>query len=418
MTAAPRASDVAVVIPTRDRWAVLGRTLAALEQQTAGGFEVVVVADGEDQRPPDLPGTRVLTVRHGGPAWARNRGAATVSRDLLLFLGDDMVPAPDLVERHLDAHSAGDASTAVLGHVDWHPEVRRTPAIGWIDRTATQFDYAALAGRGGEDAGFGRFYSCNVSLRRGLFDAVGGFDPAFVYCYEDLDMGWRLAQAGMRLVYAPLALALHLHEHDWESVGRRFEAIALGERLMAAKHPWFEPWFRRRLAAAATTPPRLAVPVALAERLPAAGGARDAALRVADRAVDARLAPAFERDWARAGVLVELRDYLGGDYDAQQFVHHAAAVDTEASDAVDEAAHYRTSRAYLYDLTVFDMSGTKDPYRAELLRHVPPGGRLLDYGCGIGADGLRLAEMGYSVAFADFDNPSTDYLRWRLRRRD
>jgi SAM-dependent methyltransferase len=72
---------------------------------------------------------------------------------------------------------------------------------------------------------------------------------------------------------------------------------------------------------------------------------------------------------------------------------------------------------YLYDLTVFAMTGTKAPYIADLLASVRPGASLLDYGCGIGADGLRLAEAGYRVSFADFANPSTEYLRWRLRRR-
>jgi cyclopropane fatty-acyl-phospholipid synthase-like methyltransferase len=42
---------------------------------------------------------------------------------------------------------------------------------------------------------------------------------------------------------------------------------------------------------------------------------------------------------------------------------------------------------------------------------------VLDVGCGIGSDGLALLEEGYSVEFADFDNPSTRYLRWRLSRR-
>ena len=42
---------------------------------------------------------------------------------------------------------------------------------------------------------------------------------------------------------------------------------------------------------------------------------------------------------------------------------------------------------------------------------------MLDYGCGIGSDGLALIEAGYRVEFADFDNPSTQYLRWRLGRR-
>src|SRR5207248_483828 len=67
---------------------------------------------------------------------------------------------------------------------------------------------------------------------------------------------------------------------------------------------------------------------------------------------------------------------------------------------------------------VFAMSGTKLPYHGDLERIVPSGSRLLDYGCGIGSDGLRLLDRGYRVEFADFDNPSARYLRWRLDRRE
>jgi len=83
----------------------------------------------------------------------------------------------------------------------------------------------------------------------------------------------------------------------------------------------------------------------------------------------------------------------------------------------DEQAFYRASEGYLYDLTAFAMTGTKQPYLRELVRAVPPGAHLLDWGCGIGSDGLALLEAGYRVAFADFANPSTRYLRWRLERR-
>jgi SAM-dependent methyltransferase len=51
------------------------------------------------------------------------------------------------------------------------------------------------------------------------------------------------------------------------------------------------------------------------------------------------------------------------------------------------------------------------------VRRIPHGARVLDYGCGIGSDGLLLLEAGYRVEFADFDNPSTAYLRWRLAHR-
>jgi cyclopropane fatty-acyl-phospholipid synthase-like methyltransferase len=51
------------------------------------------------------------------------------------------------------------------------------------------------------------------------------------------------------------------------------------------------------------------------------------------------------------------------------------------------------------------------------VKALPPPARLLDYGCGIGSDGLVLIEAGYEVAFADYNNPSTRYLRWRLAHR-
>jgi SAM-dependent methyltransferase len=63
------------------------------------------------------------------------------------------------------------------------------------------------------------------------------------------------------------------------------------------------------------------------------------------------------------------------------------------------------------------MTRTKVPYLEALCRLIPPGARVLDYGCGIGSDGLALIEAGFDVEFADFDNPSTAYLRWRLERR-
>jgi 2-polyprenyl-3-methyl-5-hydroxy-6-metoxy-1,4-benzoquinol methylase len=125
--------------------------------------------------------------------------------------------------------------------------------------------------------------------------------------------------------------------------------------------------------------------------------------------VDLRLDPEREER--------ELHEYLGSDYDHDRLRRHEHQVRDEFAEIADEARFYRTSRAYLYDLTAFAMSGTKLPYLREIEVRVPPPARLLDYGCGIGSDGLALLEAGYDVEFADFDNPSTKYLRWRLERR-
>lgn len=113
----------------------------------------------------------------------------------------------------------------------------------------------------------------------------------------------------------------------------------------------------------------------------------------------------------------ELRAYLGDSYARDRLEHYQEELDREAACAASEAELYRTSEAYLYNLTVFAMSATKLPYLEYLVRYLPPGARVLDYGCGIGSDGLMLLEAGYRVEFADFANPSTDYLRWRLAQR-
>lgn len=126
--------------------------------------------------------------------------------------------------------------------------------------------------------------------------------------------------------------------------------------------------------------------------------------------------PAIAR-WDPATEEAELRTYLGDSYNHELLRRYEQTLDREFAACGDEAAFYRSSEAYLYNLTAFAMTGTKLPYLRELTRLVAPGSRLLDYGCGIGSDGLLLLEAGYLVEFADFENPSTEYLRWRLRRR-
>jgi GT2 family glycosyltransferase/2-polyprenyl-3-methyl-5-hydroxy-6-metoxy-1,4-benzoquinol methylase len=395
---------------------VLRGTLQALRRQTVAGFDVVVVVDGTDQDVPPLDADSVLVQPHAGPGAARNRGVAATDRPLVLLLGDDMVPAPRLVERHLAVHAREpDVTVGALGHVVWHAGARPNSLMRWLDRSGNQFDFASIQG---EDAGGTRFYSCNVSLKRALYDEVGGFDEDFVYYYEDLDIGLRLDSAGLRLRYVPDAVAQHVHHHDLASLRRRFRGIARGERLLVEKHPDQAPWFARQIDWAVTDPSSRMWPV-LFDALPDATP-RALLAPVRRRATKwwhRQVAADFLEGWHDGEDLADLRAHLGDRYDAALLRGHVQAVEAEAKAAADDATFYRTSTSYLYDLTVFAMSGTKAPYHVALRSLVPPGARLLDYGCGIGADGLRLAAAGYDVTFADFDSPSTRYLRWRLDRR-
>lgn len=410
------ASDLSVVIPTRDRWEILDRTLRALGNQTVTGFEVITVVDGEDQEVPDLAADQVIISPSGGPGAARNRGVAASGRPLVLFLGDDVVPTSRLVERHLAAHRASPSEkVAVLGHTSWHPDVASGQHNRWLEWSGSQFDYASIAG---EDAGWGRFYSSNVSLKRSLFEAAGGFDEAFRFDYEDLDLAYRLHREGMSLRYEKSAAAWHLHSYDWGMLVGRYHSRGQAERQMADKHPWFQPWFRDRLARSQDRPPVSSIWPRLAARAPA----RPVRLRhrlegLGTTWYHQQLYAPFFGAWGGQDDLRELKAYLGAAFDECHLSDHQQLVDEEEAASSDERSFYRTSRSYLYDLTMFAVWGTKEPYLAALRRLLPPGASVLDYGCGIGSDGLRLAQEGFRVSFADFDNPSTAYLRWRLQQR-
>lgn len=127
--------------------------------------------------------------------------------------------------------------------------------------------------------------------------------------------------------------------------------------------------------------------------------------------------PGPEVQFAPSREEAELRAYLGDAYRHERLQDYQRTLDEEYAACGDEDAFYRTSQGYLYNLTAFAMTGTKLPYLTELTRRLEPGARVLDYGCGIGSDGLMLLEAGYRVEFADFSNPSTEYLRWRLANR-
>ena len=415
-----RTEDLAAVIPTRDRWPTLRKCLDSLRRQTATGFEVVVAVDGDDAPVPRDVDATVVVRPQAGPSAARNTGVAATKRPLIFFLGDDVFLEPDAIAAHLDRHNAEPAEeVAVLGRVGWHPDVAKGRINRWLDWSGTQFDYRVVEAEPTDDLGYGRFYTSNVSLKKALFERAGGFDEEFPYAaYEDIELGWRLDECGLVLRYEPRAEAVHLHRYDLPAIERRFQAVARSERMMVRKHPSFEPFFLNRVKWLLDAEPPSHHWTRLVDFVPERlATIRRVAEERADRWYCQRLAGPYVDAWEGERGLEELREYLGYAYDHDRLRNHQAEVDAEEHAASDEATFYRTSEAYLYDLTVFGMSGTKAPYRQVLRRLVPAPARVLDYGCGIGFDGLQLAEAGYDVAFADYDNPSTRFLRWRLEKR-
>ncbi|MBI3998716.1 MAG: glycosyltransferase family 2 protein, partial [Armatimonadetes bacterium] len=111
--------DLSVVIPTLNRREVLKRVLDALAHQTypADRYEVVVVDDGSTDGTQDVveaagrtgpPAVRYVRQTPGkrGPASANNLGIKAAQGEWILFLNDDVVADPHLVEEHVRFHRA------------------------------------------------------------------------------------------------------------------------------------------------------------------------------------------------------------------------------------------------------------------------------------------------------------------------
>jgi GT2 family glycosyltransferase len=240
---------LSVVIPTYDRMERLARTLGAVERQTpdvAGGVEILVVDDGSTDGTRDLLVSREREGRlraffpgRGGPARARNCGARAAKGELLLFLGDDVVPAPGFLAAHDAAQrKAGAEWHAVLGHTEWDSSrLRVTPMLRHLERRGLQFGFGLIRDPDSVPAWF--FYSSNVSLRREAFLAFGGFDESFDFAWEDAEFAFRAMSAPqpLRMVYRPEARALHDHPTTLDSFRARQRSSGRGASILARKMP-------------------------------------------------------------------------------------------------------------------------------------------------------------------------------------
>jgi GT2 family glycosyltransferase len=251
--------QLSVVMPTYNRPDALPRALDALSRQTLGvdRFELLLVEDPESESRPVVGtrpfGVRVLQRTQPGASSARNVGWRAAKAPLVLFMGDDIIAAPDLLAQHVAWHDRHpEETTGVLGHVRWARELKRDAFMTWLDR-GIQFDYATIDGT---EAGPGHFYTANVSLKRSMLERVGGFDEdRFPFLYEDIDLGLRLAEHGFRLLYNEHATAEHLHQPRIEDWRVRMAGTAQAERRWIERHPDQRPYFHDRFADALRRPP-------------------------------------------------------------------------------------------------------------------------------------------------------------------
>ena len=238
-----------VIIPTHNRAATLRRVLAAYEAQEPRelDFEVVVVDDGSTDGTaellaswrPDRYRLRFAVEPNRGPAAARNRALKLAAGALVLFTGDDVEPAPDLLHQHLAGHrERADPAAAILGLTRWGEGAETTATMRHVDGPgAQQFSYHYMAD--GSEYDFRHLYTSNVSLARSLLDREPSyFSTDFpAAAFEDAELGYRLSKHGLKIFYRAAAQAFHHHRYDAPGFFRRQRRCGEMAALLYRKFP-------------------------------------------------------------------------------------------------------------------------------------------------------------------------------------
>jgi len=236
--------DISVVIPTYNRLETLRVVVPALLANTLDGerYEIIVAdSNSNDGTAEYLAGiaTAHPNVRHvpgpySGRAMARNAGIAAARAEVVLFTDSDIIASPELLERHLDHHRA-ERGVAVVGmelqvntleeyeRLRDHPETRRPlhPAgrrrLSWL-----------------------YFLTGNASVRKSDLARVGSFDENFTgYGHEDLELGYRLQAAGVRIVYEPRAVNYHWQAIPYDEQKEKMRLAGRSTVRFYRKHPAF-----------------------------------------------------------------------------------------------------------------------------------------------------------------------------------
>ena len=233
---------VSVVIPTYGKRSLLARTLESLRVQTypADQIEIVVVDDHscdgtlEYLRDLDVP-QRLLAVRHDenrGRAAARNTGIRTATGELVVFVDDDMLCEPDLIEQHVAFHASHPRSI-VIGDAVQAPELGHSTALTYLDEMGVH-KHAP-----GSRVPARYFVTNNSSVARQPMLDVGLFDESFRnYGFEDTEIAFRLEDAaGLSTWYCGSARALHIHAQSFDDILDKRIENAPPLRHLLSKHP-------------------------------------------------------------------------------------------------------------------------------------------------------------------------------------
>ncbi len=235
---------ISVVIPTYNRLDTLRHVMPTLLAQdlAPSQYELLVCDSNSNDGTAEYLGglqTAHSNVRHlpgayGGRAAARNAGIAAARGEIVLFNDSDILASPDLLSRHLARHRER-FGIAVVGL-----EVQVKDLDEYVYKREHPDRRGHLHPPSRKRLSWLYFLTGNASVRRDDLLRAGCFDESFTgYGHEDLELGYRLSQVGIEIVYEPQAVNYHCQDVGYVNQKEKMRLAGRSTARFYRKHPDF-----------------------------------------------------------------------------------------------------------------------------------------------------------------------------------
>ena len=225
--------SMSVVICAYNATSTLDECLQATCALDYPDLDILVVDDGSTDDTADIarryPRVRLLAVPHGGLSIARNAGMREARGDLVVYLDSDAYPTPEwlyYLALGLDGPTVGGVGGPNLPPRDdpiGAQEVARAP--GGPVHVLIGDDRAE------------HVPGCNMAFWKPVLEQVGGCDPIYLAAGDDVDLCWKVLDAGWDIGFHPAALVWHHRRPGLRPYLRQQRGYGRAEALVEARHP-------------------------------------------------------------------------------------------------------------------------------------------------------------------------------------
>jgi glycosyltransferase involved in cell wall biosynthesis len=230
----PRCSDelVSVIVCTHNGARTLRSCLEGIAKLRYPRFEVIVVDDGSTDRTAEIAAefdVRLISIEQSGLSAARNVGLAAARGEFVAYLDDDAWPDPDWLRFLVLAFRT--SSHAAIGGPNIPPPDDATVAA-CVANSPGGPTHVLLS-----DSEAEHIPGCNMAYRCAALERIGGFDPQFLTAGDDVDVCWRLQNAGETLGFHAAAVVWHRRRDSVRAYWRQQVGYGRAEALLERKWP-------------------------------------------------------------------------------------------------------------------------------------------------------------------------------------